>query len=82
MRKKEVKAVLKNHGYKLIKPSWFDDKVSEHDDSAIFRAYDETGACFEWYVNWETRRARKQMLSSVNIHEALDVSFMFFEDER
>ena len=82
MTKKEIKDILKEHGYKMITPSWYAGKKAEK--SAIFTAYDKGGTVFHFFVNWggtsysHKPYALRQMVSNICIHEKLDVTSMFF----
>ena len=76
MTRKQIKERLKMYGYKMIKPSWF---RGDDGNCAIFIAYDEAGGvCYQFYINWETKKARKQMLSDVQVFEPHDIAYIFW----
>jgi len=75
MTRKQIKERLKMYGYKMIKPSWF---RGDDGNCAIFIAYDENGICHQFYINWELKKARRQMLSDVQVLKPCDVAHMFW----
>jgi hypothetical protein len=75
MTKKEIKAILAYYGYKVIKESWY--KTA---DSILFNVYDGQGVTRLIYINTERRWASRQMLSTVQVMTARDISYMFFKE--
>ena len=76
MGKAEIRDALKKHGLTAIAKSWYFGEPEEK--SVLFNAYDEQGTCYRFFVNWGGRYARKQILSNIIIHDATDVTWMFF----
>lgn len=76
MSKSEIRDALKKRGFTVIASSWFFGDPEE--ESVLFNAYDEQGTCHKFFVHWGHKYARRQMLSNIMIHDATDVSWMFF----
>ena len=84
MKKKEIKDILKENGYKMIGASWYAGEKSEK--SALFNAYDEHGMVYRFFVNWGGSKydgkpyAVYQMLSNVCIHDTRSATNIFFKE--
>ena len=77
MDKNEIKAILKNHGYRMISRSWFIGDIE--DESVIFNAYDKGGNPYQFYVDWGNRFASMTMFTTHAIAiKPIDVTHMFF----
>ena len=80
MTKQEIKDILKKDGLTVISKSWYFGKPEE--ESVIFVAYDGAGTCFQYFVSWAIKHARRQALSAIMVHEPHDVSSHFFKEAR
>ena len=75
MSKKEIKAALAYYKYKMIGPSWY-----AKDNCVLFNAYDDSGFCHEFFINFEKKRARRQMMTTTEQSLGdIDVGYMFWE---
>ena len=73
MTKSEFNKVMKSHGYKVV--TYFKAKET----GGIIANVVEHHSVYEVYVSSRTKYATKQMLSSIMVHEASDISDWFFE---
>lgn len=73
MNKNEIKKMSKDfakyYNYTAITKSFFIDG-----QTALFNAFDNSGNCFEFYIDFENGYATKQTLSSIMIHEQNEIS--------
>ena len=77
MTKKEIKEVLKRHGYTLINSSWY---ISDDKDTYFFNAFDCYGECFKFYIDTlGIGYATCQHLSDVCLHESIVITCWFFK---
>lgn len=82
MKKSEVKAILLEHGCKLIKASWFKGKKKDAIKDVLFTAYDSCGICWYFYINFDREWAIREIMSSSAIEvKPFDVSYWFFGKE-
>ena len=76
MKKKQVSEVLKGKGFKMIKRSWYVGDPA--DKSVLFNGYDDCGTPYQFYINWGKQFARRQLYSTVTVHDTLDITHWFF----
>lgn len=78
MKKKIIKMIIAEYGYKMIGPSWHHNSNYR---SALFAAYDENGMVYQFYISDKHKRAERTMMTDIDIRlEPADISYMFFKE--
>lgn len=78
MTKKEIKAILKEHGVTMIDKTYF---VGEDKKGVLFDTYNTNGILEQYHINFDMKYASCQMYSATMIHKSHDISRWFFKKE-
>lgn len=75
MNKNEIKKMSKDfakyYNYTVITKSFYIDG-----QTVFFNAFDNSGNCFEFYIDFETGYGTKQILSGIMVHEPFEITNM------